>query len=71
MDSIQETDEYWIVLGVYIRALWEQKWIKEMFAKRKGLFSLSDNIDYFFDKVTACMAPQYKVSDEVRYKIIR
>ena len=65
MDEIEETDEYWIVLGIYIRALWEQVWIKEIFGKRKGLFSLSDNIDYFFDKVTACMEPQYKVSDEV------
>ena len=66
VQNIQESDEYWIVLGVYIRALWEQHWIKEIFARRKGLFSLSDNIDYFFDKATQCMAPQYKVSDEVK-----
>ena len=65
MDNIQETDEYWIVLGVYIRALWEQPWIKSIFQRRKGLFSLSDNIDYFFDKASLCMAPNYKVSDEV------
>ena len=65
MGKLQETDEFWIVLGVYIRALWEQPWIKAIYARRKGLFTLSDNIDYFFDKASICMAPQYKVSDQV------
>ena len=65
MDNIQETDEYWIVLGVYIHALWEQPWIQAIFQRRKGLFSLSDNIDYFLDKARDCMAPQYLVTEEV------
>ena len=67
--DVQESDEYWIVLGVYIEALWEQQWIKDMYYRKNGLFSLSDNIAYFLDKARACMAPWFRVSDEVVYSI--
>ena len=64
MSSISETDEYLFVLGIYIECVWEQAWIKEMYAKRKCLFTLSDNIDYFFNKASVCMVSDYKISDE-------
>lgn len=64
INNLQESDEYWNVLGVYIRAAWEQPWIQAIYSKRKGLYSLIANIGYFFDKSTQCMSPDYKVSDE-------
>lgn len=63
---LNKTDEELIVLGVCIRALWEQPWIKAIYSRKRGLFTVSDNMDYFFDKVLECMAPQYKPSDEVK-----
>lgn len=59
-------NEYWIEFGVYIHALWQQPWIKAICQARKGLFCLSDNIEYFFDKCRLCMAPTYIASDKVK-----
>ena len=67
--NIQETEEYWIVLGVYIHALWQQPWIKAIHQRGKELFGLTDNMDYFFNKCRLCMAPDYKVSDQVKQTI--
>ena len=62
----QQSDEYWIVIGMYIEAIWQQLWIKEIFVRRKGLFSVSDNMDYFFDKARVCMSAHYQVTEEVK-----
>jgi len=67
--SMEESEEYWIVLGVYIHALWQQDWIQSIFSQRKGLFSLSDNIDFFLNKARLCMSPNYKVTDEDYLKV--
>ena len=66
----QQSDEYWTVVGMYIEAIWQQLWIKEIFARRKGLFSVIDNIDYFFDKARVCMSAHYQVTDEVKLSCI-
>ena len=69
IDTIQESDEYWIVLGVYIHALWQQPWIRDTYAKRKNLFSSTTNMNEFFDKARDCMSPNYMVSDEDYLKL--
>ena len=69
-DPDDETDEHWVKVGNHIHALWKQQWIQDIFHQHRLLFHLPSNMDYFFDKVRDCMAPNYQVNDEDYLKMM-
>ena len=65
INEIKNENDNIIILGVYIYALWQQDWIKNIFVNRKDSFTMKDNIDYFFDNARTFTTPDYKVNSQV------